>query len=566
MHNKKIVELRKDKLFLHKKIVLKYTPVFYRSFLFIKWFLVNNITFFNTRLIKQIIKIAPEIRSIKSGIKNYNQKKIIFFSMRQDPPHLAWNSVLEIALLLRGNFIQHIACDGLIRQACNSGHYPNIKRWYCPLCKLYAKHFYKVFPICTSWISNFSTKEDWDYAKNIIENVSIYKYEDIVFEELPIGKFAESSTVHFLRESTIGYEKNYRQIYRDFIIGGIAMVKICKRILKQCNPDIVIMLNGWFISERIMLEVARSRGVRVITYENGFRDDTLYLCENEPIKYRIDDLWNTHGSEPLKKEEEKRLDKYLNEREGGNLGWAKYKFNPQDTKFIKEELKLGLKKKIVVAFTNVGWDSTLSKLNIGFNNLEDWLKSTIKYFIKNPNVYLVIRIHPAESASRVSSRDSIAEKILKIFPSLPLNIKIINPSENINSYTLMKLANIGLVYTSTTGLEMVIKDKPVIVAGNPHYRNKGFTYDANTLEEYFTLLEKLLNCPERDIIKKHRTDLARRYAYRLFFDGCIPFNFVEEKKTGNVNNNIRLNFNSIKELSSNRSKYLDNICNIIIRR
>jgi len=535
------------------------------SFLFVKWNLRHRIPFLNTTLMKQIRQITQEISSkTKSHSMRNKQKNILFFTMRQDPPHLAWNSVLAMALMIRGHSVKNVACDGFIRKACNSGQYPDMKRNNCSLCKLYAKQLYKISPIFTNWLSDFAITEIWEKAETIIKNINSNDYESFCYKNLPIGRLAESSTVHFLREGVIGLDNESRHVYHDFICGGIAMVDICEKILNHYNPDIVIMLNGWFITERVMLEMTRQKNIKVMTYENGFRSNTLYFCENEPIKYEIDAIWKHYCTTPLEPEQNNTLDHYLNTRESGDLGWAVYKLIPQDAKLLKTSLGLEQGKKTVVAFASIAWDSTLWKLDIGFSDMIDWLKKTMEYFIKNPQSQLLIRLHPGEVVSKVASRDSVGDKLRASFQHLPSNIKIIEPTSNINSYTLMGIADIGLVYTSTTGLEMAIKGKPVIVAGNPHYRNKGFTYDPESLKKYIEFLDSLLKNVESETLIKERIELARRYAYRLFFNGSIPFSFVEEKEMGNIDNQVKLKLTSADELSPGKDKWLDNICDTII--
>ena len=56
-------------------------------------------------------------------------------------------------------------------------------------------------------------------------------------------------------------------------------------------------------------------------------------------------------------------------------------------------------------------------------------------------------------------------------------------------YELMESADFGLVYTSTTGLEMALRGKPVIVAGQTHYRDRGFTVDVSNREEFVAAID-----------------------------------------------------------------------------
>lgn len=103
-------------------------------------------------------------------------------------------------------------------------------------------------------------------------------------------------------------------------------------------------------------------------------------------------------------------------------------------------------------------------------------------------------------------------------PELPEHVMVVPPNSDLNTYDLIDLADLGLVYTTTVGLEMAAAGIPVIVAGRTHYRARGFTYDPESLDEYFNTIERLLTTrPEVN------RALADRYAYRFFFD--YPFEF-----------------------------------------
>ena len=54
---------------------------------------------------------------------------------------------------------------------------------------------------------------------------------------------------------------------------------------------------------------------------------------------------------------------------------------------------------------------------------------------------------------------------------------MIAPTEKVNTYDLIAAADVGLVYTTTVGLEMAMCGIPVIVVGDTHYRERGFTND-----------------------------------------------------------------------------------------
>nr|MBP7355540.1 hypothetical protein [Longilinea sp.] len=106
---------------------------------------------------------------------------------------------------------------------------------------------------------------------------------------------------------------------------------------------------------------------------------------------------------------------------------------------------------------------------------------------------------------------------------LPEHIRVIKPDEKINTYDLVDVADLGLVYTTTVGMEMAMNGVPVIVAGKTHYRNRGFTHDPDSWVAYFKLLGHLLENPAEQRLTREQVQRAWQYAYAFFFHYPRPF-------------------------------------------
>jgi hypothetical protein len=87
----------------------------------------------------------------------------------------------------------------------------------------------------------------------------------------------------------------------------------------------------------------------------------------------------------------------------------------------------------------------------------------------------------------------------------------------------MDVADLGLVYASTTGLEMAMRGIPVVCGMKVHYNARGFTFDAETPEHYFQMAESVLGNPCAYRLSLHQTQLAWSYA-DLFWNRFLrPF-------------------------------------------
>ena len=109
----------------------------------------------------------------------------------------------------------------------------------------------------------------------------------------------------------------------------------------------------------------------------------------------------------------------------------------------------------------------------------------------------------------------------------------------------------------TTGLELALHGTPVVVAGRPHYRDKGFTIDVSTPAEFEERLDAVLRDPET---AAPDMELAERYAHLFFFRAPLRSPGVVEHVPGLV----RIDIESLDELRPGVDSDLDEICALIL--
>ena len=97
----------------------------------------------------------------------------------------------------------------------------------------------------------------------------------------------------------------------------------------------------------------------------------------------------------------------------------------------------------------------------------------------------------------------------------------------VNSYALAKQSNAAIIYGTKMGIELAYMGIPTIVAGELWARNKGFTLDASSREDYLALLDRLPLSHELDEAVLER---AAKYAFHFFFRRTIPLEFLTVQK------------------------------------
>jgi Capsule polysaccharide biosynthesis protein len=294
-------------------------------------------------------------------------------------------------------------------------------------------------------------------------------------------------------------------------------------LMQDLKPDVVLIPNGTITELGAVYRVARYLDFRTITYEfNDQREQVWIAQDDEVMRQNTDLLWKARGGNELSKEQRVLIDELEAARMGGRaFGKSARKWQDVESRGgekLLEELKLDRQRPIVLLATNVLGDSLTLGRNVFANSMADWIEKTVRFFAARPDFQLVIRIHPGERLMRGTSMSEVVKGAL---PKIPENIHLIGPMEKVNTYDLMEITALGLVYTTTTGLEMAMNGIPVITCGQTHYRKRGFTLDPMSWDEYQAMIDGALT--KKKSLTKAQVETAWEYAYRFFFEYPLVF-------------------------------------------
>lgn len=341
-----------------------------------------------------------------------------------------------------------------------------------------------------------------DEVMKSVEQISIYDTQ----YTLQIEDIDTNSDVYKLR-----YERN---------------ADVARAVLgwfKANRPDVVIIPNGTIMELGMVYRVARALKIPTVTYEFGDQRQRIWLARNsEVMRQETDALWQarTTGLTPDQMEKMRSL---FTARQRGAL-WENFARLWQDTPAEggdKARAALGLDQRpVVLLATNVLGDSLTLGRQVFSQSMAEWISRTVQYFAGRPDVQFIVRVHPGEVLTHGTSMVDIVHQVL---PKLPEHIRLIGPKDKLNTYDLVEVTDLGLVYTTTVGMEMAMCGVPVIVSGQTHYRGRGFTHDPDSWVTYFKMLGQILAKPSDFRLSRPQMESAWEYAYRFFFEYPRPF-------------------------------------------
>src|SRR5438874_1709156 len=427
-----------------------------------------------------------------------NGRRVLFFSFRGWYPHVAWEAILAHSLRIRGVAVHIFHCGGQL-PICEVNFRHANPGLACRECKAYPEVLIAALGIPRSWLHEYLSPHEQREIATTVKRLDPSEYAGWIFEDMPVGQLVADSVRWFLRKSKLDIEGRDGRVYRDFLISGAQVACMAPRLLSRIRPDVVVELNGQFFAERILNHSARET-TSVVTYEAGSRKNTLgfdRLSELSPVD--LGSVWATYKNKPLLPQEERELDEWIQTRAGGDMQRDFYiHFQGQERGDPLRQLGLNRESPTAVLFTNLVWDTAVLNRDLAFPTIVEWVKTTIRLFRDWPGRQLIIRIHPAEELRpSMESFEKVGSFIRGLGP-LPRNVRVVPARHELSSYALMECCQVGLVYTSTTGLEMALRGKPVVVSARVYYRGGGFTYDVERASDYGVMMSRAFDAPRLD--------------------------------------------------------------------
>lgn len=299
--------------------------------------------------------------------------------------------------------------------------------------------------------------------------------------------------------------------------------------LQGNRPDVLVTPNGSILEMGAVYQVARYLEIPLVTYEFGEQRERIWLAQNDEVMLQhTDDLWMAFKNQPLEQAESEQIRELYASRQQASL-WENFSRRwqgqpSQGGEQVRQTLSLDERPVAVLAANVIGDSLTLGR-QVFSRDMTEWLQRTLRNFAQRPQAQLVVRVHPGE---RYTKGPSVADVVRQTLTDLPENIRLVAAGDAINTYDLLEIADLGLVYTTTVGMEMAMSGVPAIVTGQTHYRGKGFTIDPDSWEDYFLQLNQQIQAATSyskttPRLERSQVELAWQYAYRFFFNYPTPF-------------------------------------------
>jgi len=472
--------------------------------------------------------------------------------------HFVIEALLAHALAARGARPALLLCDLPDLPICDERTVHSRRRERCDGCLHDKRALVAASGLPWRGLSSLTDASTLARARTTVASLADHELAAYRERGWPVGQWLHVSACHYLRCDASGDAPEKVDTRRRLLITAIVAVAAVERWLDETRPEIVIVESGAHLVWRVAFELARGRGLSVVCREmgKGGWDRHLYALNADSMAPDLTEAWARARTQALSPDEDLAVEQFLQQ-----LPQRTYRQQTAVTRATPEDLraKFGIAAgaRVAAAFTNVTWDLATAGRDVGFPGVRDWLITTIRTFRAHPSGHLIVRAHPAEAS--VLTRERILDQLAAEWPEGLPGVTFVPPEDTTAARDLCQVASLVLAYNSSVAIEAAADGHPVVVAGRPHYRGKGFTIDVSSQEEYRARLAQWADgatvAPPPD-----GAALARRYAHLFFLRYHVPMGWT----TSPLEPPYRLRITSRDELEPGRNAALDAVCDGIL--
>jgi hypothetical protein len=239
-------------------------------------------------------------------------------------------------------------------------------------------------------------------------------------------------------------------------------------LIERRGITVIAVFNGRFLHDRAAATAAQSLGIPVLNYDLGGLQTGFDLT--------IDD---THDWDALQRRMLSLYDRWdPEERDELGSSWfldRTQHLDPLNRLFVEAQtigsmVDLPDGKKVIVYFSSSG--DEISELDLDWNDYfqsqENALELIARICAENPDIYFIVRSHPHKRRKPAHDVKEWMKAVEEANPDLHLD-----PHSDVDSYALMRKADLVITYGSTSGIEAAFAQKPVIVMGPSAYNILG---------------------------------------------------------------------------------------------
>jgi hypothetical protein len=443
--------------------------------------------------------------------------KILCFAPHADIwVHSFPEALVAEAIAKAGHDIVYVSCGRQLNRHCvamsANGIAPSAPQSardkVCDRCESKDRLLRREFKFAGPKISDLITKEDEGEIAELIERMTPEQIQTIQVGGFEIGRLALYQIILRHKRLDLDFTEQEWNEYLIELRNVLYSVYAGRKLMAKHCPDRVLVYNGLYAVNRAISKIAESRNIPAYFLHAGGnlsnRLQTLMLGRGDTFRFmpHLIAKWPQYSNLPCSAKQLSLVTDHYIELLRARSVFVYSKAMSKQPFDLRTRFKVTKDQKILVA-TMGSYDEEVAAEMVGarkpsaqslFPTQIEWIQALISFVTRRPDLYLIVRVHPREFPNKRDRTLSQHAKLLReVFNSLPSNVAINWPDDDISMYDLAGHTDVFLNSWSSVGKEMSLLGIPVVIySPDIVFYPPDLNYVGTTQEEYFRAIDDAL--------------------------------------------------------------------------
>lgn len=340
------------------------------------------------------------------------------------------------------------------------------------------------------------------------------------FIQLKVGEVSFGKIVYdtYLRTSGYGTANNISLPIFGWLISILSYHEYLEEMFGSGRFPVVFQGERQFIPSAVVCQVAleqgsviygRGGGPSIFTIRIYDKIEEIYTETERHREEFFNYIYDNYREVAVKEGGDYIFNRFKGKSPKHDILEASFAFKKDEKNVSREELckRFGwdVERPIAVVMGNVMVDGVFVHNWSLFRDNLTWLCETLKAIIKIDHVNWLVKKHPLDERDDVITTARLEyERWAKEYDHIQFL------TDDVNPLSLTNIADVILTAHGHAGGEYSCFGIPCILAGESSYSGLGFTYEPQTQEEYFSLLERIHTIGP---LEKSQVEKAKTYAF-----------------------------------------------------
>jgi Capsule polysaccharide biosynthesis protein len=471
-------------------------------------------------------------------------------------------TAIAAALQLRGYNVHAVICDAAysacVRREVTDGIPFESWRQLCAKCIASNRAVVELMGVPYSSVGDFVSPDTRKALWVRAEQCTPDNILELSHNGVAIGHNVVSSLIRYRRGIPVEIDE---RVVREYAYTALISAESARIAIERFKPARVFMSHGVYVDWGPALHTSLTHLIPVTTWKSSYLAARFFfhhVTDGKLDFYQLSDrAWQERAATPLTDEEEKSLEAVLYSRYHHPVAFDMPRLHRSmgETERFRSMYRLERGRPVWGIMSHINWDSVSDYSPMAYPSFDEWIIDTIEQVSRIPEVQWLIKIHPVEAG--YDGEVGVGRLIETRFPNLPSHVRLIPAAEEISPLEFFDILDGGVTVYGTSGLELAMSGKPVILAGEAHYGGRGFTEDGLDIASYRKLLARA-RCIGP--LTAEQAALARQYAYLVFIQRQVPLPVVHDPHALWWN----LQHEKREQLLPGAEPFLDFICERVI--